>query len=144
MFFLGIIYANYGILPILEQNYPFGTFVPFRSSSWNDFTCHFGTRLLTSKSFLCHYIGRSFEKVKLERLRLKMRRVIKMNPLRDESLKECVSLLREYVEESKAQDHKKGTAVLTINQLQKIIAGTDSETDVIVLSCNGKPILGMS
>lgn len=67
-----------------------------------------------------------------------------MNHLNDGTLKRCISLLREYVEESKVQDHKKGTAILTINQLQKIIAGTDGETDVIVLSCNGKPILGMS
>lgn len=67
-----------------------------------------------------------------------------MSHLKDESLKKCVSLLREFVEESKAQDHKKGTAILTLNQLQKIIAGADSEAGVIVRTCTGKPILGMS
>ncbi len=67
-----------------------------------------------------------------------------MSHLKDERLKKCVSLLREFVEESKAQDHKKGTAILTLNQLQKIIAGADREADDTVQPCTGKPIVGIS
>ncbi len=67
-----------------------------------------------------------------------------MSHLRDERLKKCVSLLREYVEESKAQDHKKGTAILTLNQLQKIIAGTNFRADVSARTCTGRPIVGIS
>jgi hypothetical protein len=67
-----------------------------------------------------------------------------MSHLKSDTLKRCFSLLREYVEESTAQDHKKGTAIMTLNQLQKIIAGTDGEADVTVRSCTGRPILGIS
>jgi hypothetical protein len=67
-----------------------------------------------------------------------------MSRLKNENLNKCFSLLREYVEESTAEDNKKGTAILTLNQLQKIIAGTDGEGEVMILSCNGRPIADRS
>ena len=65
-FFVGIFYTNCRILPILEQNYPYETFLPLGCTGRNDFTRHFGTCLLTAKSFLCHNIGRSFDSVNIK------------------------------------------------------------------------------
>ncbi|NIM17959.1 MAG: hypothetical protein GTO45_38690 [Candidatus Aminicenantes bacterium] len=45
-----------------------------------------------------------------------------MGHLKDESLKKCVSLLREFIHESPTG--KKGTAMLALEHLQKITAGT--------------------
>jgi hypothetical protein len=67
-----------------------------------------------------------------------------MSHSKGENLKQCVSLLREFVEKSTARDNKKGTAILALNQLQKVIAGTNGEADVIVRACTGRPILGIS
>jgi len=67
-----------------------------------------------------------------------------MSHLKRENLKRCFSLLREFVEESTAQDNKKGTAILTLNQLQKIIAGTDGDAEDPGLSCHGRPIADRS
>lgn len=67
-----------------------------------------------------------------------------MSHLKRENLKKCFSLLREFVEESRAQDNKKGNAILTLNQLQKIIAGTEVTTRNLILSCNGRPIADLS
>jgi len=69
-----------------------------------------------------------------------------MSHLKRENLKKCFSLLREFVEESTAQGNKKGTAILTLNQLQKIIAGADggTENENPILSCNGRPIADRS
>jgi hypothetical protein len=49
-----------------------------------------------------------------------------MSKLKKENVTKCVSLLREFVEESSALDNKKERAILALNQLQKITAGTDS------------------
>ena len=67
-----------------------------------------------------------------------------MSNLKNDTLRRCFSLLREYVEESRAEANKKGTAILTLNQLQKIMAGTDGEAIVFDGLCNGKPILNRS
>ncbi len=48
-----------------------------------------------------------------------------MSRLKDENVTKCVSLLREFIEEASAQDGKKGTALLALNHLHKITAGTD-------------------
>lgn len=48
-----------------------------------------------------------------------------MSKLKQENVKKCVSLLREFVEESSALDTKKEKAILALNQLQRITAGTD-------------------
>ena len=65
-----------------------------------------------------------------------------MSKLRKENVKKCVSLLREFVEESSALDNKKERAILALNQLQKITAGTDSNITTIgnvYLRCLGRP-----
>jgi hypothetical protein len=67
-----------------------------------------------------------------------------MSHLKRENLTKCFSLLREFVEESTAQSNKKGTAILTLNQLQKIIAGTEDTLVDPILSCNGRPIADRS
>lgn len=66
-----------------------------------------------------------------------------MSHLKNNNLKKCFFLLRDFVEASTAEEHKKGTAILTLNQLQKIIAG-DGVIDGSGDSCNGRPILGLS
>ena len=66
-----------------------------------------------------------------------------MSHVKSNTLKRCFSLLREYVEESKAENHKKGAAILTLNQLQKIMAGTDRDTVILGL-CSGRPIADWS
>ncbi len=48
-----------------------------------------------------------------------------MSKLKTQNLKKCFSLLREFIDES-SQSNKKGIAMLALNQLQKITAGTDS------------------
>ena len=67
-----------------------------------------------------------------------------MSHLKRENSKKCLSLLREFVEESTALDNKKGTAILTLSQLQKIIAGTDEEPEVPLLPCLGNPIADLT
>jgi len=64
-----------------------------------------------------------------------------MSKLKKENLKKCVSLLREFVEESAALDNKKERAILALNQLQKITAGTDSAVVIGTVSflCMGSP-----
>ncbi|UCH93931.1 MAG: hypothetical protein JSV88_27195 [Candidatus Aminicenantes bacterium] len=64
-----------------------------------------------------------------------------MSELKKENVKKCVSLLRAFVEESSALDNQKQRAILALNQLQKITAGTDSviaSGDVFFL-CLGRP-----
>ncbi|MFC2141136.1 hypothetical protein ACFLQP_02445 [Acidobacteriota bacterium] len=56
-----------------------------------------------------------------------------MSHLKDESLKKCVSLLREFIQE--APGGKKGTAILALNQLQKVTAGTSTS----FLTCATRP-----
>ena len=48
-----------------------------------------------------------------------------MSKLKTQNLKKCFSLLREFIDESSLHN-KKGIAMLALNQLQKITAGTDS------------------
>jgi hypothetical protein len=56
-----------------------------------------------------------------------------MSHLKDESLKKYVSLLREFIQE--APGSKKGIAMLALNQLQKITAGTSAS----FLTCATRP-----
>jgi uncharacterized protein (UPF0147 family) len=70
-----------------------------------------------------------------------------MSRLKDESLTKCVSLLREFIDETSAQDNKKRAAVLALNHLQKITAGTDLQFPgtytpmcVDTLRINGAPV----
>jgi hypothetical protein len=71
-----------------------------------------------------------------------------MSNLKGKNLKKCFSLLREFIDES-SQSSKKGIAMLALNQLQKITAGTDftgssdadssNQTDGLRLTCHGRP-----
>jgi hypothetical protein len=56
-------------------------------------------------------------------------------------VKKCVSLLREFVEESSAIDNKKERAILALDHLQKVTAGTDSAIarGDVSFSCVGRP-----
>ncbi|MDQ1350201.1 MAG: hypothetical protein QG657_502 [Acidobacteriota bacterium] len=63
-----------------------------------------------------------------------------MSQLKNEALKRCFSLLREFVDESTVADNKKGTAILALNQLQRVIAGGDVNTDALEPGCLGRPI----
>jgi hypothetical protein len=64
-----------------------------------------------------------------------------MSKLKKENVKKCVSLLREFVEESSALDNKKEEAILALNQLQKITAGTDPVNGIgnVSFLCGGRP-----
>ena len=62
-----------------------------------------------------------------------------MSKLKVESSKKCLSILRRFVEETSSSGKSKDLAILAINHLQKITAGTDivlTGTDFI---CTGKP-----
>lgn len=67
-----------------------------------------------------------------------------MSYLKRENLKRCFSLLREFVEESAVVDNKKGTAILALNQLQKVMAGADATTNDPDPGCLGRPIADRS
>ncbi len=63
-----------------------------------------------------------------------------MSHLKKEMANKCFSLLREYINETSLSS-KKETAVLALDQLQKITAGTDSQdsTNNMTLQCLGRP-----
>lgn len=60
-----------------------------------------------------------------------------MSQLKKENVKKCLSLLREYIEES--SNDKKERAVLALDQLQKITAGANSNNAVAFIFCLGRP-----
>ena len=57
-----------------------------------------------------------------------------MSRLKDENVKKCYSLLREFIEEAPSVSGKKGLAVLALSQLQKITAGTGIPEEVAATS----------
>ncbi|MCP5051001.1 MAG: hypothetical protein GY940_27805 [bacterium] len=59
-----------------------------------------------------------------------------MSRLKEQNVTKCVSLLREFIGESSLQGKKKDFAILALNQLQKITAGTDSPASAM---CLGRP-----
>ena len=70
-----------------------------------------------------------------------------MSRLKDESVTKYVSLLREFIDEASARDNKKRTAVLALNHLQNITAGTDLQLPgtytpmcLDTLRINGAPV----
>jgi uncharacterized protein YmfQ (DUF2313 family) len=67
-----------------------------------------------------------------------------MSQLKNEALKRCFSLLRDFVDESTVADNKKGTAILALNQLQRVIAGGDVTVDNTDPNCAGRPIADWS
>ena len=67
-----------------------------------------------------------------------------MSRLKNENVNQCFSLLREYLDEGPS-NNKKGAAILALDHLQKITAGTDSKgasldgSQMLFFGCNGKP-----
>jgi hypothetical protein len=47
-----------------------------------------------------------------------------MSRLKDENLKKCVSLIREFIDEASTEGNKKEIAILALNQLHSITAGS--------------------
>jgi hypothetical protein len=66
-----------------------------------------------------------------------------MSRLKDENLKKCVSLIREFIDETSSQGNKKEIAILALHQLQRITAGSDPVDDggstILGPVCSGKP-----
>ncbi|MGD2090821.1 MAG: hypothetical protein PVH61_31905 [Candidatus Aminicenantes bacterium] len=63
-----------------------------------------------------------------------------MSRLKTENLKQCVSILKAFIDEASTPDNKKGIAKLALNQLQRITAGNDSiESGDVSFFCFGKP-----
>jgi hypothetical protein len=64
----------------------------------------------------------------------------KMNHLKNENINHCLSLLREYVINTR-RGNKTGAAILALEHLQKITAGQDQSmrTEGYDLACNGSP-----
>ena len=67
-----------------------------------------------------------------------------MSHLKKEMANKCFSLLREYIDEGSLSS-KKEAAVLALDQLQKITAGTVSQdsanngSTTLILACVGRP-----
>ena len=63
-----------------------------------------------------------------------------MSQLKKETVTRCFSLLREYIG-GESLGSKKEIAILALDQLQKITAGTDSQdsNDNVMLACTGRP-----
>jgi hypothetical protein len=63
-----------------------------------------------------------------------------MSHLKNENVNKCFSLLREYLDEGPA-NNKKGAAILALDHLQKITAGTDSQGAPLDSNSPGTPVL---
>ena len=63
-----------------------------------------------------------------------------MSHLKKQTVDKCISLLREYIEET-AMNNKKEIAALALSQLQKITAGSGGEESAPDPdpSCHGRP-----
>jgi hypothetical protein len=60
-----------------------------------------------------------------------------MSRLKSENLTKCVSLLREFIDQSTETDNKKVIAKMALGQLQKITAG--SSADPLDPMCSSRP-----
>lgn len=49
-----------------------------------------------------------------------------MSHLKDETVTMCISLLREFINQTPGMENTKGVAVLALNQLHRITGGTDT------------------
>ncbi|MCX6580074.1 MAG: hypothetical protein NT166_07810 [Candidatus Aminicenantes bacterium] len=64
-----------------------------------------------------------------------------MSHLKNETVNKCFSLLREYVEGT-SQDSRKEMAILALNKLQTITAGSGVSNSLLYedpINCNGRP-----
>ena len=71
-----------------------------------------------------------------------------MSHLKEKNVKKCFSLLREYIDETPL-NNKKENAILALNQLQQITAGTgsqgsSSDSNSISSICHGRPLADRS
>jgi hypothetical protein len=73
-----------------------------------------------------------------------LKEVTKMSRLKAENLKQCVSLLREFIDGTGSPGERKEIAILALNQLQNITAGTNSQTFSCTyrLRVDGRPVTG--
>ncbi len=66
-----------------------------------------------------------------------------MSRLKNENLNKCFDLIREFIDEASKDDNKKEIAILALNQLRRITAGTDSTngggSTVLGLECSTRP-----
>jgi len=62
-----------------------------------------------------------------------------MSKSKVENSKQCLSILRQFVEEASSSGKSKDLAILVINHLQKITAGTDIVPTGIDFTCTEKP-----
>jgi hypothetical protein len=70
-----------------------------------------------------------------------------MGKLRTKKTKECFSLLKNFIEEVSSSDEKGNRAMLALNHLRKITAGTDPRNNpentlnssIIGGNCTGRP-----
>ena len=60
-----------------------------------------------------------------------------MSGLEAENIKTCVSLLREFIADSRQENQKKKVALLALGQLQKITAGAGREA--LAPQCYSRP-----
>ena len=61
-----------------------------------------------------------------------------MSSLKKEALNKCFSLLREYIDESSEKNNRKGVAVMALDQLERVTAGTTGGSNPI---CIDSPLL---
>jgi hypothetical protein len=62
-----------------------------------------------------------------------------MSKLKIANSKKCLSILRQFVKETSSSGKNKDLAILAINHLQKITAGTGIALAGIDFTCTGKP-----
>jgi len=62
-----------------------------------------------------------------------------MSQLKVENSKKCLSTLRQFINETSSPGKSKKMAVLAINHLQKITAGTDIILTGTDFTCTGRP-----
>jgi hypothetical protein len=60
-----------------------------------------------------------------------------MSGLKEENIKKCVTLLREFINGPRQENRDKKVALLALDQLQKITAGQNK--DVMAPQCYSKP-----
>lgn len=56
-----------------------------------------------------------------------------MSHLKKETLNQCFSLLREFIHKASDQNNRKGVAIMALNQLERVTAGTTETLDTICI-----------
>jgi len=62
-----------------------------------------------------------------------------MNNSKVENSKKCLSIIRQFIEETPLPGKSKEMAILVLHQLQKITAGADNGLTAPDLTCSGRP-----